>query len=297
MDPAFVLVLGLLALGYLARKLARFPDNASDVLNRFVVDLCVPAVLLRLLPQLHFQWELLALVAAPWLLAVLAFIIARLAARMLRLDRAAEAVLFLCTALGNTSFLGFPLVIALLGERALPLAAVYDQVGSFLLLSIVAPVIIARAAGGGRPSPWQTVKRVLAFPPFIALIIALLPIPRPAFVDAVLQQVGAALVPVGIFAVGLRLRITPPRERAAFALGLLVKLGLLPLVAWGIALAFQPPRAVFEVVVLESAMPAMVTAGALAMAAGLAPELAAALVGWGVVAALITVPAWAALLR
>lgn len=297
MDPAYVLVLALLALGYLARKLARFPDSASDVLNRFVVDLCVPAVLLRLLPTLHFRWEMVALLAAPWLLAVLAFIIARAAARVLRLDRATEAVLFLCTALGNTSFLGFPLVIALLGERALPLAAVYDQLGSFLLLAIVAPVIVARASGASRPSSWQTAKRVLAFPPFIALIVALLPIPRPAFVEPVLQQIGAALVPVGIFAVGLRLRVTPPRERSAFALGLLVKLGLLPLVAWGIATAFQPPRAVFEVVVLESAMPAMVTAGALAMAAGLVPELAAALVGWGVVLALITVPAWAALLR
>ncbi|MDB4989221.1 MAG: hypothetical protein JWN04_4399 [Myxococcaceae bacterium] len=297
MDPAYVLVLSLLALGYLARKLGRFPDSASDVLNRFVVDLCVPAVLLRLLPTLHFQWELIALVAAPWLLALLAFFIARLAARVLHLDRASEAVLFLCTALGNTSFLGFPLVIALLGERALKFAAVYDQLGSFLLLSIVAPVIVARASGSGSPSTWHTVKRVLAFPPFIALIIALLPIPRPAFVEPVLQQVGAALVPVGIFAVGLRLRITPPRERSAFALGLVVKLGLLPFFAWGIALAFDPPRAVFQVVVLEAAMPAMVTAGALAMAAGLAPDLAAALVGWGVVAALITVPAWAALLH
>jgi hypothetical protein len=41
----------------------------------------------------------------------------------------------------------------------------------------------------------------------------------------------------------------------------------------------------------------MITAAALAMAAGLAPELAAALVGWGVVASLVTVPLWAALVR
>jgi predicted permease len=297
MQPAYVLVLTLLALGYLARKLARFPESASDVLNRFVIDLCVPAVLLRLLPTLHFQWELIALVATPWLLALLALVIARLAARTLRLSRPAEAVLFLCTALGNTSFLGFPLCIALLGEGSLKYAAVYDQLGSFLLLSIVAPVVVARASGGASPSLVATLKRVLAFPPFIALLIALLPLPRPAFVEPVLAAIAAALVPVGIFAVGLRLRITPPPERTAFALGLVVKLGLFPLVAWGIASLFDPPRAVFEAVVLEAAMPAMVTAGALAMSAGLAPELAAALVGWGVVSALITVPAWAALLR
>ena len=297
MPPAFVLVLSLLALGYLSRKLGRFPDSASEVLNRFVIDLCVPAVLLRLLPTLHFEWELLALVVTPWLLALIAFAISQASARVLRLDRQTEAVLFLCTALANTSFLGFPLCIALLGEGALKYAAVYDQLGSFLLLAIVAPIIVARASGAGRPSLWQTVRRVVSFPPFIALIVALLPLPRPAFVDPVLAQVGSALTPVAIFAVGLRLRITPPKEAGAFVLGLVLKLGLLPLFAWGIVSVLKPARPVVEVVVLEAAMPAMVTAGALAMAAGIAPELAAALVGWGVVAALITVPAWAALLR
>jgi predicted permease len=297
MAPALVLILSLLALGYLARRLALFPANAAEVLNLFVIDLCVPAALLRLLPNLRMRWELIALVAIPWLVALLAWFIARLAARLLHLDRATETALFLCTALANTSFLGYPLCSALLGEGSLPLAAVYDQLGSFLLVSIVAPIVVARAAGTTRPTARQTVMRVLKFPPFIALLIALVPFPRPAFLDAVLQQVAAALVPVAIFAVGLRLRITPPRPLSAFVLGLLVKLGLLPLVAYGIASLFSPPQAVFEVAVLETAMPAMITGGALAMAAGLAPELVAALVGWGVVAALVTVPLWAALVR
>jgi len=295
--PELLLILLLLALGWLARRLGRFPPYASDVLNRFVIDLCVPAVVLRLVPKLEFQASLIVLIATPWLLALVALLIVRVASRRLELDRATEAVLFLCLALGNTSFLGFPLCSALLGEASLTYAAVYDQIGSFLLLSVVAPVIIARAAGGATPSARETAWRVVTFPPFIALTLALLPLPRPDFLDAVLKPIASCLVPVALFAVGLRLRITPPRELSAFALALGAKLGLFPLLAWGIALLFDPPRAVFEVVVLESAMPAMITAGALAMAAGLAPELAAALVGWGVLAALITVPAWAALLR
>lgn len=297
MAPALALILSLLVLGYAARRFARFPANAADVLNRFVIDLCLPAALLRLIPTLRMRWELLALVAIPWLLAGLAFLIARAAARTLHLDRATETALFLCTALGNTSFLGYPLCSALLGEGSLPLAAVYDQLGSFLLLSIVAPLAVARATGSARPSLGGTLVQVLRFPPFIALLLALVPWPRPAFLDVVLEQVAAALVPVAIFAVGLRLRVTPPRPLSAFALGLLVKLVLLPFVAFLLARLLAPPQAVFQVAVLESAMPAMITAGALAMAAGLAPELVAALVGWGVVASLVTVPLWAALVR
>lgn len=297
MAPALVLILSLLALGYAARRFARFPANATDVLNQFVIDLCVPAALLRVVPSLRMRWELFALIAIPWLLAGLAWGLARLSARLLRLDRASETVLFLCTALGNTSFLGYPLCSALLGEASLPLAAVYDQLGSFLLVSIVAPIVVARAAGTARPTLRGTVVRVLRFPPFIALLLALLPFRHPPVLDAALEQLAAALVPVALFAVGLRLRITPPRPRSALLLGLAIKLGVMPLAAYGLVRLFAPPALVLQVAVLESAMPAMITGGALAMAAGLAPELVAALVGWGVVAALITVPAWAALLH
>jgi len=44
--------------------------------------------------------------------------------------------------------------------------------------------------------------------------------------------------------------------------------------------------------VLESAMPTMVTAAALAISHRMAPRLAAALVGYGIVLALVTLPAW-----
>ena len=297
MTAALTLVLLLLVLGYLARKLARFPENAADVLNRFVIDLCLPAALLRMLPKLQFEWSLGVLVLVPWLLALLAYGCARLAGRLLGLDRASETVLFLCTALGNTSFLGYPLCAALLGEASLPLAGVYDQLGSFLMLSTLAPLAITRARGGARPTLWASVRGVLQFPPFLALIVGLMPIARPAFLDGVLATIAAALVPVAIFAVGLKLRITPPRALGAFVLGLVIKLGVMPLIAWGLARLLDAPPAVLEAAVLQSAMPAMITAGALAMAAGLAPELAAALIGWGVVAALFTVPAWAEWLR
>jgi len=46
------------------------------------------------------------------------------------------------------------------------------------------------------------------------------------------------------------------------------------------------------VAVLESAMPTMVTAAALSISHGLAPRLAAALVGYGIVLAMATLPAW-----
>lgn len=297
MAPELVLVLVALAGGYLARKLGRFPDNASDVLNRFVIDVCLPATILRLVPTLTMRWDLLLLVATPWLMVLLAWLSARGLSRALRLDSATAAVVLLCTALSNTSFLGFPLIGALRGEAAITLAAVYDQLGSFLILCTIAPLVVARASGGESMGARATVLRVLSFPPFLALLVALLPLPpQPALLTQVLLQLSRALIPVAMFAVGLRLRVTPPAQRGAFAAALTLKLLLLPACALLIALATGAAPEVRDVAVLETAMPAMITAGALAMAANLAPELAAALVGWGIVLAQLSVPAWALLL-
>lgn len=298
MPSELLLVMIALGLGYLARKLRRFPDNASDVLNRFVIEVCLPATILRLVPGLHMRWDLALLVITPWLLIGFAWVASRLFARALGLPPRTRAALLICTALGNTSFLGFPLVGALLGEPAVPLAAVYDQLGSFLALCSFAPIVVARATGGGALDARGTVRRVLSFPPFLALLIGLAPLPLyPAPFDAVLLALSRALIPVAMFAVGLRLRITPPPERGAFAIGLALKLVVAPALALGLATLVAASREVRDVVVLQSAMPAMVTASALAMAHGLAPELCAALVGWGLVVSQITVPAWALLLR
>jgi malate permease and related proteins len=297
MASTLILFLLLLIAGYVARRFARFPDSAADVLNRFVVDVCVPAAILRLVPGLHLRAELSLLAIVPWLAAGVAYVFSRVLAQPLALDRGARTTLFLCVGLGNTSFLGFPLCAALLGEASVPLAAVYDQLGSFMLLSTVGVVVIAQATGEETPDVSSTVRRIVTFPPFVALSLALLPLPHPAWLDDALAKIGAALVPVAMFAVGLRTRVTPPNNARALAVGLGLKLVIMPLLALGFATLVGASRAVLSVAVLETAMPPMITASALAMAAGLAPDLAAAFVGWGIVLGLFTVPAWASLLR
>lgn len=298
MAPELLLVLTALAGGYVARRLGRFPESASETLNRFVIDVCLPATILRVVPGLRMRWDLLLLVITPWALLGAAYASSNWLARVLRLDPGTRTVVFLCTGLGNTSFLGFPLISALLGERAVSLAVVYDQLGSFLILCSVAPLALARATGAARRSFRDTLRNVLVFPPFIALILGLLPLPwQEPLLHALFTLLGQALIPVAMFAVGLRLRLTPPKDRAAFASALLLKLVVLPGLALLLALGLSAAPQVRAVAVLESAMPAMITAGALAMASNVAPELAASLVGFGVLLSQLSVPAWAALLR
>ena len=92
------------------------------------------------------------------------------------------------------------------GERSLPLAAIYDQLGSFLLLGTVAPIALARVSAGERPRLAAVARRVLSFPPLIALVVALLPLPRPALLEPLLATASGALVPWPSWRMRLKLR-------------------------------------------------------------------------------------------
>jgi hypothetical protein len=103
-------------------------------------------------------------------------------------------------------------------------------------------------------------------------------------------------MPLAMFAVGFKLRVTLPRPFGVFAFGLAMKLLVLPASAWALSTFMKAPPPVLAVAVLETAMPTMITAGAILMAHGIVSELVAAYVGWGLVLSLLTVPAWSFLL-
>ncbi|MEY4581566.1 MAG: hypothetical protein RL701_6269, partial [Pseudomonadota bacterium] len=125
----------MLALGYGAARFGVFERSAADAFHRFVVYVCLPALIWKLLPTLQFQSSLWVLVFVPWALLLLTAAAVYAACQYFGWSRAICGALLLCVPLGNTSFLGFPLVAALLGDDAVKYAVVYDQLGSFIALS------------------------------------------------------------------------------------------------------------------------------------------------------------------
>lgn len=73
----------------------------------------------------------------------------------------------------------------------------------------------------------------------------------------------------------------------------MLKLAVMPALALLLVPVLNLHGSMARVTVLEAAMPSMVTAGALAIAHGLAPRLAAAMVGYGLLLSLLTLPLWA----
>jgi len=292
---AFLLIGLMIVLGLLCARLRLLPDNSAEVLNRFALTICLPAAVLRFASQLRFDAELLGLIAVPWLLLLASIALVALLGQLVRLRPEERAVLLLCIPLGNTSFLGYPLVEAFLGVEALPFAVAYDQFGSFIILGSWGLWVLARYGGDHPPTAMDMVRRVLRFPPCIALVVALtvMPASPPEVVARILERLSDALLPIVTLAIGLQLRFRiPPRERVPLAAGLAAKLLILPALALGLASAFGMTEPMRSAVVLESAMAPMITASALAISHRLAPGLAAAMVGFGIPLSLLTLPGW-----
>lgn len=295
MASAVALVLVLLALGLVSARLRLFPEGSAELLHRFVLLICLPALVVVQVRQLSFDPTLGLLVLVPWVWAAVAIVLVKLLRRPLRLSAEVEACLLITLPMGNTAFLGYPMVEALLGAGALPAAVVYDQLGSFLILSTLGVTLAAIYRTGKRPPVSTLLRRVVTFPAFVALLVGLLPIPWPAALLGVLERLADCLVPLVLFAIGMQLRLRlPAGHTRGLVLGLVLKLGVGAACAGLLAWTLGAPHALAQVAVLQAAMPVMVTGAALAIEARQAPELASALAGVGVLLALLWLPllAW-----
>jgi malate permease and related proteins len=308
--PAFFVVLAMLALGYALQRTRALPENAAQTLNLAVLYICLPAAVLRYVPRVELTPSLLMIAVVPWLLLPMVVFAVDLCTRALRLRDDQRAVLLLTVALGNTSFLGYPLTRALIGEQALPYAVIYDQLGSFLMLSTFGLWVLARYGGGAQvgvgasvgagvaraaPSVREMLVRIAKFPPLWALLFAAFAMPAepPRWIAETLRLLAEALLPLAMLTIGLSVRFVPPREDLApLGLGLLLKLAVVPAVVAMLAPWLGLHGEVARTTVFEAAMPPMITAAALAIAHNIAPRLAAAMVGYGLLLSLLTLPLW-----
>ncbi|MEM9302188.1 MAG: AEC family transporter [Pseudomonadota bacterium] len=295
-SPAWLLILLMVGLGKVLRAAGTFPENAPDTLNRYVIDIALPALVLVNVRDLSLDPALLWLFATPWLTLLCSVIVVLGLARLAGWSRGMTGALLMLVPLGNTAYLGYPLIEAMIGPDAVRYGVIYDQFGTFLILSSYGLVVAAMMGDGEQPTARSIGLKILRFPPFIMLLVALAPITWPEWVIEVARMISATLVPTACLAVGLQLRLRLPRHLLVpFTTGLALKLVGLPLAAVGILTAAGVEGTLLRVGVLESGMPPMITAGALASAAGLEPELCAALVGVGIFASFFTIPAVLAL--
>lgn len=296
------LLLVCLAIGLLLRHSGSFPPETPKVLNQFLIYISLPALALIHIPAIKLTPELLFPVLTSWLVLGMALILLPLLGRLLGWSRATTGCLLLTAGLGNTSFVGFPVIEALYGPEALKIALMVDQPGSFVAVSS-AGVVIACLYSSAELRKRDIARKVLLFPPFITFLIALglniAAMPPAGIALEVLERLAATLTPLALTSVGMQLSFKAEGQPLSPLIwGLGYKLLLAPaclLVLYVFLLGGSGE--VVKISLMEAAMAPMITGSILAITFGLNPRLAALMVGVGVPLSFATLAFWYFLLE
>lgn len=234
---------GLIGLGWLAARTRFFPQEAANWLTRFVFYFALSAMLFRFaagldmgaLFDLRFVLAYLSGSVLIWLIGM-----AAASSRGLALPEAAMEAQ--CCMIGNTGFLGVPMLVVLLGERAVGPVLMVLTIDLVVFSTLITLIIHASRNGGLRLASVAPVfGGIIANPMIVAMLAGLawggagLPMPQP--LDEFLALLGAAATPGALFAIGASLAGRKAQRLAASAWLGFAKLVLHPL-AVGVAAFF-----------------------------------------------------------
>ncbi|MCZ4224191.1 AEC family transporter [Pedobacter rhodius] len=290
----FILIGLCILAGMLFRKGKSLPKDAHKGINAWIIYIALPAVSFKYLPHITWTKDLLFPAFAPICIWISGWFIITLYSKLSNISRATFGGLKLVSSLSNTSFIGFPLIIAYFSEKELAIAIICDQV-TFALLSTIGIIVAIRSSQQQKLSAKLVLSKVLTFPPLIGCVLALI---LPRYLDlsplAILfDKLAGTVGPLALFSIGLQLKFGGWfNEIKHISFALFYKLILAPLLVLVIALLLGMNGMITKITIFEMAMPTLLTAGVVADQYNLNPKVSNLVVGIGILLSFITTGLW-----
>lgn len=238
---AIARVLAFVVIGAALRRFGVLRREDAGILHGVIIYVALPALIFTSVVSAPLSPELLRAAGVAWAVSLAGLAVAWELAHAFRLPPKTAGAFVLVAALGNTGYLGYPVVQAVLGDRWLAPAVFYDVFGTVAVLFTLGIAVAARhGEHEGRISIW---RELLTFPAMIAVLVALAFrfVPWPAVVSTtVMDWTGLAAkmaLPLIMISLGISLDFSALRGSAK-ALGAVagVKLLMLPAIAIAIVM-------------------------------------------------------------
>ena len=289
------ILLFLFILGIIAQYFSFLPKDGYRSINKFILYVPLPAIVLTKIPFLEITHEVIFPIASAWIIFFASAVFAYIFCRIMKYDKKTMACLILCCGLGNTSFVGYPILKYFYGEQSLQYAIFVDQPGSFLILSTFG-ILVATYFSASSLDTKQMGLRLIKFPPFLIFILALF-LQKELITGNtfyILDVFGKFMVPLAILSLGLQFKLSLKEiEWKKLSAGLFYKLLLAPFIVFVLFYyAFDKQGELYTVSVLECAMPPMITSSILAIEYNLDEKLANALPTLGILFSVPTLLFW-----
>ncbi|KUF10148.1 AEC family transporter [Pseudoponticoccus marisrubri] len=289
---------GLIGLGYGAAKTRFFPEEAAAHLTKFVFYFALSAMLFRFSATLRFEeiFELRLAMAYLWGTAF-TWGLGMFVAFLRGLDLPTASIEAQCAAIGNTGFLGVPMLAVLLGQEAVGPIILILSIDLIVFSSLLTMLVTGAREHKGGIAVLGTAALGLVKNPMIVSIALGLGVSAsglgvPAVADSFLTTLGAAATPGALFAIGASLA-SKSAERVQIAAWLsFAKLVLHPFfVALAVYVFFPVDAYRASVAISAAALPVAGNVFILAQHYGIAPHRVSASILISTVASILTVSA------
>lgn len=285
---------GLIGLGWCAGRLRIFPAEATASLTKFVFYFALSAMLFRFTATLDLGALFDPVFVAAYLIGsgvvwALGLAVARARGRPL-----AEAAMEAHTAMtGNTGFLGVPMLVLLLGERAVGPVLMVLAIDMIVFSSLI--TVLITAARQGRVAVGPIALGLTRNPMIVSMAAGLVwagvGLPMPGPLGEFVTLLGAAATPGALFAIGASLA-DRRAERLGPALWLSgAKLVLHPLAVGLAARALGVEPFAAGVMVAAAALPVAGNVYILAAHFGVAPGRVSTSILISTAVSILTIPA------
>ncbi|MBS6256720.1 MAG: AEC family transporter [Megasphaera sp.] len=207
-------VLFIIAIGVILSKKGWFGSNMSAVFSKLVMKISLPLYMLCQMEK-DFTHDSLIRIAPdlilPFASIFLAYIVGRIAAKVLHIRRERQGVFVTCFFIANTIFIGLPVNLALFGTQSVPSVMLYYMANTTMFWTLGIYHIVNDSQGGKGNMPLfsaQTIKKVFS-PPLmgflIGLALVLANIKLPDFLLTSFQYVGNMATPLSLLVIGIEM--------------------------------------------------------------------------------------------
>jgi malate permease and related proteins len=261
----------IFAAGYVLQKTHVIDIKSVSTLAIYILS---PCLVFRTFYTETFDSNYVSMIVFSLLLAFILILINKILIYLLKIDKPSENGLMLSTVFMNAGNFGAPLMLFAFGEQAFAYAIVFMVIQS-LLMNTFGVYIASRDSS----SIFQSVRTVTKIPALYAMVIAVtlqaFNITLSETYFGAIDLVANATIPVVMIILGMqlaRLRFEA-MDWSKMGYGVIVRLIVSPLVAWGLVSVLPMDPVLQKVLILSAAMPTAATITMFAVQFNARPQL------------------------
>ena len=286
-------------MGFVIGEKGWFDDKSRGLIAKLVTQIALPCYMLYTITQRFTAEDLLKMLPAlrfPALSMVVLLGIATAVARIFAVRQDRRGLFISMFFNSNTIFVGLPINQALFGDASIPYVLIYYMCNTTFFWTL-GTYLIQRDGEGEAQFDFKTSVKKVFSPPLmgflLGLVMVMLQMKLPAFLDSDLQYLGNLTTPLSMIFIGLSVSHVGVKQLVLGKDQLLILIGrfvVAPLLMATIVYWAPLPSLMKQVFIIQSAMPVMTNAPVVARLYGADSDYAAVMVTETTLATMVVIP-------